>query len=74
MPGAHRGEKELDLLGLELDIVVSCRSVGAGNQTWDLCKNSLFSSPAPRTLVKGPKKIFHVCDEAIIHVSEVGWV
>lgn len=30
MPGAHRGEKEVDLLGLELEIVVSRCSVGVG--------------------------------------------
>lgn len=74
MPGAHRGEKEVDLLGLELEIVVSCCSLGAGNQTWDLCKNCPCSSPAPKILVKDPRKTFHVWDEDIIHVSEACWV
>lgn len=55
----------------------SCESLlcgGWGNQTWDLCKNCPCSSPAPRILVKDPRKTFHVWDEDIIRVSEACWV
>lgn len=39
--GAFR-DKALDPLGLELQVVVS-HHVYAGNQSWDLCKNSQCS-------------------------------
>jgi hypothetical protein len=40
MSGVHGGlKKVLDPLELELSTVVSCH-VGAGNQTWVLCKST----------------------------------
>lgn len=41
---ALKGQKmSSDSLGQKLQVVVSCLTVGAGNQTWALCQNSKSS-------------------------------
>lgn len=73
MSGAYRGKKlELDLLGWELEMIVSRRRrhVGARNQTWDLWKDSPLSSPMTRILMKAPRKNSHVCGEDNVCVAE----
>lgn len=46
MTGAHGGQKVLDPLGLELQVLVSCH-MGSGNRTWILCRIQVFLTAKP---------------------------